>query len=169
MAHKNIVLAGFMGTGKSITGRLVAARLGWRFVDTDAVIVDQAGRSIAQIFADDGEAGFRQFEAAACRDAVAGCHCVIAVGGGALIDSAVRDMVTTQAVVINLRCDLDTIIGRVGHDPSRPLFSTERERLANLLVSRAAQYDSLPFQIDTTRLGPHAVAEEVIRLWQQNR
>lgn len=169
MAHKNIALAGFMGTGKSTVGQIVAERLGWRFVDMDAVISERAGRSIAQIFADDGEASFRQLEAAACGDAAAGCHCVIAVGGGALLNADVRATVAARAVVITLRCDLETIIRRVGHDPARPLFSTERERLAGLLASRAAHYDSLPHQIDTTHLSPHAVAEEVIRLWQQNR
>jgi len=169
MAHKNIVLAGFMGTGKSTIGRIVAERLGWRFVDTDALITDRTERSIAQIFTDDGEAGFRQLEAVACCDAAAGCHCIIAVGGGALLDADVRALFSERAVVINLRCDLETIMSRVGHDPARPLFSMERERLAGLLASRAAHYDSLPHQIDTTHLSPQAVAEEVIRLWQQNR
>ncbi len=168
MAHKNIVLAGFMGTGKSTVGRIVAQQLGWRFADTDALITRRAGRSIAQIFADDGEAGFRQLEAAACCDVAAGCHCVIAVGGGALLDPDVRRIVAERAVLINLRCDLDTIIRRVGHDPARPLFSPERERLARLFESRGAHYDSLPHQIDTTHMSPQAVAERVIALWQHN-
>ena len=155
-----------MGTGKSTVGRLVAERLGWRFVDTDAVIEARAGRTIADIFAQDGEPAFRALEAAVCREAAAGRDQVIATGGGALLNPAVFDALAASSLMIGLSCDLDEIMRRVGDDPARPLFAGERARLARLLADRAAHYARVPHQIDTTHLDPHDVAEEIIRLWQ---
>jgi shikimate kinase len=167
--HRNIVLAGFMGTGKTTVGRLVAERLGWRFVDTDDVITARDGRVIAAIFEQDGEATFRQLESAACRDMAALCHQVIATGGGALLDPRVSAAFAARSVVICLTCDLDEIIRRVGDDPARPLFVPDRDRLARLLAARADHYARLPHHVDTTHSSPAQAAEEVIRLWEQNR
>lgn len=165
---RNIVLAGFMGTGKSTAGRLAAARLGWSFVDTDSVIEACAGRSIAQIFADDGELAFRQLEAEVCQEAARGSNLVIATGGGALLNPAVYEAFAASSLLVCLRCDLDEILRRVGNDPTRPLFSADRERLGRLYAGRRAHYDRLPHQIDTTRHAPAQTAEEIIRLWQSN-
>jgi shikimate kinase len=169
MAHRNITLAGFMGTGKSTVGRLIAERLGWRFVDTDEIIEARSGHTIAEIFAQDGESAFRQLEAVVCPEMAALFHQVIAVGGGALLNPTIRDCVEAHSLLIALTCDLDEIMRRVGDDPARPLFAPDREQLARLLEARAAHYASLPHHIDTTRLTPEQVAEEVFHLWQQNR
>jgi shikimate kinase len=169
VAHKNITLAGFMGTGKSTAGPLVAKRLGWRFIDTDEIIETRSGHTIAEIFAQDGESGFRQLEAAVCPEMVALCHQVIAVGGGALLNAAIRECVEAHSLLITLTCDLDEVIRRVGDAPARPLYAPDREHLAQLLAARADHYASLPNHIDTTRLTPEQTAEEVFRLWQQNR
>jgi shikimate kinase len=165
--HCNLVLAGFMGTGKSTVGQLVADRLGWRLVDTDTVIEARAGATIAEIFERGGESAFRELEATVCRDVAALCHQVISVGGGALLNPAVRAVFAVRDLVICLTCDLDIIIQRVGNDPARPLFSVDREKLARLLDSRADHYASLPYHVDTSELSPEQAAEEVIRLWQQ--
>jgi shikimate kinase len=163
------VLAGFMGTGKTTVGWLVAEQLGWRFVDTDDVIIARAGRTIAEIFEQDGEATFRQLEVAACYDMAALSHQVIATGGGALLDPRVHEAFAAGGLVICLTCDLDEIIRRVGDDPTRPLFAPDRDRLASLLAERADHYARLPHHIDTTRLSPAQAAEEVIHVWEQNR
>lgn len=165
----NLVLAGFMGTGKSTVGRIVAERLGLAFVDTDAQIERQAGRSIAQIFAQDGEAAFRRLEAQVCRQIAAGRGQVIAVGGGALLDDGTRRAFAQTALIVCLTCSLDEILRRVGDDPARPLFSTDRERLAALYARRADHYASLPHIIETTARTPAEVAGEVIRLWNQQQ
>ncbi|MEW6580107.1 MAG: shikimate kinase [Chloroflexota bacterium] len=165
----NLVLAGFMGTGKSMVGRLVAERLGLAFVDTDAEIERRAGRSIAQIFAQDGEAAFRRLEAQVCQEVAAGRGQVIAVGGGALLDDSTRQAFERTGLIVCLTCSLDEILRRVGDDPARPLFSTDRERLTALYAARAAHYAALPHTVDTTARTPAAVAGEVIRLWTQHQ
>ncbi|MEB2287216.1 MAG: shikimate kinase [Anaerolineae bacterium] len=165
----NLVLAGFMGTGKSTVGRLVAGRLGLAFVDTDAAIERRAGRSIAQIFAQDGETAFRRIEAEVCREIAAGRDQVIAVGGGALLDDSARRAFAQSSLIVCLTASLDEILRRVGDDPARPLFSADRERLAALCAARAAHYASLPHAVDTTTRTPAEIAEEVMRLWNQPR
>ncbi len=166
--RSNIVLAGFMGTGKSTAGRIAAGRLGMAFVDTDALIEAEAGRSIAAIFATEGEAAFRRLEAAACQRIAAQAGQVIAVGGGALLDAATRAACEANGLVICLSASPDEIVRRIGDDPARPL-SGSRAAVERLLVERAAHYASLPHHISTTGRTPERVAEEIIRLWNAQR
>lgn len=161
----NLVLAGFMGTGKTTVGQWVAARLERPFVDIDQVIIARAGKPIAAIFAEGGEAAFRALEAAACHDIAQQSQQVIATGGGALLNPAVRESLAASGLIICLTCDLDEIIRRVGDAPHRPLFTPDRDRLARLLADRAPLYNSLPLHVDTTHRDPSQIAEEVIRLW----
>lgn len=166
MSGKNLVLAGFMGTGKSTVGRLAASRLGWPFVDTDHAIEERAGVTIPELF-ERGEAHFRRWEAAVCREVAAEQCRVIAVGGGALLDPANRAVLGARGVIICLTASLETIVERVGLDEGRPLFGT-RQQVAALLEERQAHYDSLPHHVETSGRSPEAVAEEVIKLWQQH-
>lgn len=163
---RNLILAGFMGTGKTTVGRLVAERLAMRFVDTDAEIERRAGRFIAEIFAGEGEAAFRQLEAAVCREVAGRGNQVIATGGGALLDPATYAALTSSGLLVGLICELDQVAARLGGDGSRPLYAGDRDRLAWLFDQRAALYAGLPHRIDTTHLTPSQVADEVIRLWQ---
>jgi len=166
---RHIVLAGFMGTGKTTVGRLVAGRLGWPFTDTASVIEARAGCSIADLFAQQGEAAFRALEVQVCAEIAAGSPGVIATGGGALLHIPTRALVSARGLVICLSCDLATLIKRVGYDPARPLFSADRERLAALYAARAAHYRSLPHQIDTTGKTPAQITEEIVTLWQHQQ
>ncbi len=168
-APRNLVLAGFMGTGKSTVGRLVAAARNVPFVDTDAAIEARAGLSIADIFARRGEDAFRQIEAQVCQELAAPRGQVIAVGGGALLDPHTLSALRRGGVIVCLTCALDAILARVGDDPARPLFVPDRERLAARLAARQEHYDRLPLHVDTTHLTPQAGAEEVIRLWMLHR
>jgi shikimate kinase len=167
-SHHNIVLAGFMGTGKSTIGRLVADKLNMTFVETDAQIEALAGLTIPEIFAQHGEPLFRQMEASICQQAAAGQNQVISTGGGALLNPKTREIFISSGLVICLKCDLDEIIRRVGSAPDRPLFVPDRERLERLFAPRADLYNSLPYQIDTTQREPAEIVEEVLYLWLQN-
>ncbi|MBN2305914.1 MAG: shikimate kinase, partial [Anaerolineae bacterium] len=144
----------------------VAQALNWTFVDTDSVIEACAGRTIAEIFAQDGEPSFRALEAEVCIETAGGSQLVIATGGGALLNPVVYAAFAAASLLVNLRCDLDEILRRVGHDPARPLFTTEREKLARLYADRADHYNSLPFQVDTTHRAPPHIAEEILNLWR---
>ena len=160
-----IVLTGFMGTGKSTVGQIVAERLGWPFVDTDAWIERDTGQPIPQIFAQHGEAAFRRMERNACARAAQLERHVVATGGGSLLGAETRAAFLACGLVVCLRADLDTILRRLGSGADRPLFGGDRARLGDLLAARAPLYDSLPHQVETTGRSPEAVAEEIVRLW----
>jgi 3-dehydroquinate synthase len=162
----NIVITGFMGTGKSAVGREVARRLGWQFVDMDDVIVLRAGKPIPRIFAEHGEAAFRAMESNVCADLSVQEGLVIATGGGALVNPDNRRVMMRGGTVICLNADPDEILRRVGDDDNRPLLNVPdpRARVTELLATRRAAYQTIPWQIDTTGLSVEEVAEQVIAL-----
>lgn len=162
--RSNIVITGFMGTGKTTIGQQVAALLTWPFVDTDDEIVKQAGKPIPQIFADDGEAIFRHHERRVCRF-YAGQHgYVIATGGGMLVDADNRAVMLASSFVVCLLATKDAIRTRLQDQTGRPLFSGDWESLYD---QRAEAYAAIPNQIDTTDRLPEDIAEEIIALWQR--
>lgn len=164
----NIILTGFMGTGKSTVGRLVAAELGREFVDMDTLIEQREGRPISQIFAQQGEAYFRQLEADLCRELAGQKGLVIATGGGALVPEANLRIMEQSGLVICLDCDPATLWQRIGQSEDRPMLADQDEgrftRLAALLEQRAPAYRRIPHHLDVTQLTPEAAAERVCRL-----
>jgi shikimate kinase len=170
---KHIILTGFMGSGKTTTGRVLAARLGWDFIDTDEVIVHRLGMPIPQVFAQYGEGYFRQVEAQVCAEvSERRAPAVIALGGGALLNPETRQLLEARGEIFCLVCDLDELMRRVqrgeGEAQNRPLFQAERARLEALLEARRPIYERYP-QIDTTTSSPERVAEEILRQWNTLR
>lgn len=149
-----IALIGFMGSGKTSVGRHLAERLGVAFVDADAEIEARAGRSIASVFAGDGEAAFRALEHATIQDLLeVGQQRVLALGGGAAMHTGTRQALRERAVVVHLRVSLDEALRRVGADPARPVLA--RPDLAELHAERTAVYDRVAdLVVDVDRLGP---------------
>jgi len=162
----NVVITGFMGTGKTTVGREVARRLGRPFVDMDVEIEARAGKSIHLIFAEDGERTFRRMEAALCAELSAQQGLVIATGGGALIDPANRARMMENSTVVCLACDVDEILRRVSGNPDRPLLdvTAPRAEIEQLLGVRREAYAAIPWQIDTTALSVEEVAAQVIEI-----
>ncbi|MCL4248933.1 MAG: shikimate kinase [Anaerolineae bacterium] len=158
-----IVLTGFMGTGKSTVGQAVAARLGWRFVDSDAEIVTRAGLSIPEIFAQQGEPAFRRIEREVVCALVDGQQLVIATGGGALIDEETRAYALAHALAICLTATPEAIAARLVGDTERPLLKGDWRVL---LERRRPIYESFAHQLDTTGKAPEALVEEVLAIWQ---
>ena len=152
-----IVITGPPGTGKSAAGRAVAERQGSAFVDLDEAIAAAAGRSIAEIFAHEGETGFRTREREAVR-ALALAHempCVIATGGGTCLDTDNRADLTALGPIVCLTAPAAAIAERLGADRARPrpLLGGSRPTVAAveaLLATRQPLYDSFPLQVDTT-------------------
>jgi len=164
----NVILTGFMGTGKTAVGQGVARRLGRPFVDMDAEIEARAGKSIAHIFAEDGEPAFRQMEAALCEELSAQQGLVIATGGGVLVNRDNRQMMLASGTVVCLSCDVDEILHRVnaGSNSDRPLLGVTdpRAEIERLLETRREAYAAIPWQVDTTGLSVEEVATRVIEV-----
>jgi shikimate kinase/3-dehydroquinate synthase len=181
MVETNIVLTGFMGTGKSTVGKEVAAQLGRPFLDLDEIIADRAGKSIADIFAQDGEPTFRSLEAQVCNEVREPAGQVIAAGGGAVLNPANRDALAAGGTVICLQATPEVIARRLAGGNGRPLLSErdaypsyaagsaktapmQRRRIAELLAQREAIYAALPHHLDTSSLSVAQAAERVMGL-----
>jgi shikimate kinase len=162
---KNIILTGFMGTGKTTVGRLLAATLGREFVDMDAVIEAREGRPISQIFAAEGEAYFRQLEADLCRELAARQGLVIATGGGALVNAANLAVMAATGLVICLDCDPAALWQRIGQSEDRPMLAQNDAgriaRLTALLEQRAPAYARIGHHLDVTHLSPDEAARQI--------
>jgi shikimate kinase / 3-dehydroquinate synthase len=163
----NVVLTGFMGTGKTRIGREVARCLGRPFVDMDAEIEARAGKSIPRIFAEEGEAAFRRMEAGLCQELGGRRGFVIATGGGALLGPANRTVMMRNGVVICLTASAGEIHSRLsgGDAVDRPLLDVPDPlaEVERLLALRKDAYDAIPWQVDTTGLSVDKVVERVIR------
>ena len=166
--YRNIVLVGFMGTGKTHMGRELSERLGLAFVDMDDCIVERAGKPIPEIFADDGEAAFRAIERQIVVDLSAESGRVIATGGGVVLNADnIRDY-SREGLVICLSATPELILARVEHDTNRPLlFADDKmEKIRTLLDSRQSLYDAIPNQIDTSALTADEVVERIVALYR---
>jgi shikimate kinase len=160
MPVERVVLVGFMGSGKTTVGQVVAKRLGWRFLDLDDWIETQAGRSVARIFDEDGERRFRELERLAAREVQGLRDYVIATGGGAFAEPETRMALSAGAVTVWLRCDPETLLARIPADGSRPL-ARKRETIRGLLDARESSYRMADRIVDATG-GPAVVAERVV-------
>jgi shikimate kinase len=165
----NLVLEGFMGTGKSTVGAILAERLQWNFLDTDEMAERDAGMPIKEIFAQHGEAGFRALERAACLRAASHTVTVIATGGGALLDPESRSAIEATGVVILLTCERDALLARLEESArkgERPMLAENFEaRVNDLLHIREELYSSIPLKVDTTHITPDEAADRVLELY----
>ena len=159
-----ITLTGFMGSGKTTVGKVLADFLGCPFMDLDDLVVKKAGKSIPDIFAQDGEPAFRELEAQVLRKTVAKyaeSTAVLALGGGAVLAPASAALLHEKTVCIYLRATLDTLLARLeGETAGRPLADAS---LADRLASREPIYEKTAHVIiDTDGLSPDEVADEMI-------
>ncbi|MFH1570420.1 MAG: shikimate kinase [Gemmatimonadota bacterium] len=151
-----VLLTGFMATGKSKVGRALARRMGWQFLDTDAMVETRAGKSIARIFAEDGEEAFRRLELECVVEASRQRHAVVALGGGAITQDGTRQAIRDAAgVLVCLQADEETILERVGRRGTRPLLAgltreQQREKIRALLAERAPYYAVADITLSST-------------------
>jgi len=164
----NLVLTGFMGTGKSAVGREVAHRLGLEFVDMDETIEERSSMSISEIFSQHGESEFRNRESALCQELRGRHGLVIATGGGALLYAANRELMESNSLVVCLTCDEEALLRRLRESSDRPLLEG-RDRVGEirrLLAERRDAYQAMEAQLDTTGKTISDVATEVVNLWR---
>jgi shikimate kinase len=157
-----IVLVGAPGAGKSTVGALLAERLGVTFRDVDAVIVERAGKSVAEIFTDDGEAAFRTLEEQVTAELLP-LPGVLSLGGGAVLSATTRAALRDHRVVW-LKVGLAQSVKRVGLDTARPLLlGNVRGQLRKLLDERAALYREVATHvIDTDNTSPTEVVKMIM-------
>ncbi len=156
-----IVLVGFMGAGKTTVGRLLAAKLGLPFTDSDQAIEDRAGRPIPQIFADDGEPAFRALEHEVIAGLLAGPDTVLALGGGAAEHPATRVLLASVPVVY-LRVGYAEAMKRVGGDRGRPMLA--RPDVAKVYDRRQAVYAGVAtLAVDTDGRAPDDIALAILQ------
>ena len=169
-----ISLTGFMGCGKSSVGRKLSELLCCDFADLDAVIEARCGRTIPEIFANDGEAEFRRIEKEVLGELLSDCktNLVLALGGGAVMTDGSSEMVHEGSVCIYLRAEVDTLLERLSSEVSgRPLLkdsdiSSLRSRINDLMSKRAATYQNTAHHIiDTDGKGIDKIAQEIITLF----
>jgi shikimate kinase len=166
-----IVLIGFMGSGKSTVGRILARRLGYRFADTDDLVVHAAGRSIEEIFADEGEPAFRDREAAVLQELADRERIVVATGGGAPLQAQNAWFLEPPAAVFHLRVSLDAARERARggaadgpasrRAPARPLMDRADNEVRALFEKRAPLYEARGTRVETDGRSPLEVALEI--------
>lgn len=168
---RNIILIGFMGAGKSSVGRLLARRLGRRFVDLDCLIEQAAGLSIPEIFARYGEAGFRAREKAAVARAARLHNAVIATGGGVVLDPDNIRMLQRSGVLVWLTAKPETILERTSRNAGRPLLRCDDpgSRIRQLLTEREPLYQVADYTVDTNLATPQQVVEQIMAQLKEGR
>ncbi|MEL7432383.1 MAG: shikimate kinase [Chloroflexota bacterium] len=159
---QNIVLTGFMGTGKSTVGQSLAAELGWVFFDVDTAIEHRTGLTIPRIFANFSEPFFRAIEKGICHEIALQKNLVVATGGGAIVDDDSRKILLETSFVICLLASPEAVEERLQASDARPLAGEWRR----LYDERLPIYEAMPNKIDTTDKTIAQVTQEARQLWQ---
>jgi shikimate kinase len=169
MPDRPLILTGFMGSGKSSVGRVLAERLACPFVDLDAEIVAAAGRSINDIFAHDGEQGFRSMESFCLERVLGGGRSVIATGGGVVMADHNRSCMRSRGIVVNLVVSLPQVLKRLHGAADRPLFagSNAPNSVKLLMDAREQFYADADIRIDTDGKSVEDVAAEILRFLEE--
>lgn len=167
MAKQNIILTGFMATGKTTVGKLMAEQLGYEFVDTDELIVKRCGMSIAEIFREKGEAAFRKMESELARELGDKEGLVVSTGGRLMLDPANSEALGRRGRVFCLVATPEEIHDRVSKDKhvKRPLLETHNplQRIVELMQQRKEDYGQFP-KLVTTGKRPEEIAGEVLAM-----
>lgn len=169
----NVILTGFMGTGKTSLGKLLATRLGRPFIDIDKKIEDDAKLSIPKIFERFGEEHFRNLERTAVKELCQRRGLVIATGGGTIKDAENLRLLKSSGVLICLTTEPEEIFRRTARRGERPVLDGGgNERLATikkLLAERKEFYDRADYQVDTTEWSPLQIIDDICRYLRQFR
>ncbi len=167
----NIYLVGMMGSGKTAVAKLLGQRLGRTVIDLDDAIVASQRMSINEIFQKKGEPHFRKVEHAELRKASFVRSAIVATGGGIVIDDENISIMKETGVMIYLKASADALLSHLEGDTSRPLLKVTdpRAKLESLLAERRQQYEKADVVLETSTLGPQAIAEQVLHAMSDQR
>lgn len=161
----NVALIGFMATGKTAVGRVLAKKLGKKFIELDTLIEQRAGKPISQIFKEDGETAFRELEIELAGEIARNKNQVIACGGGIVLNKINIDRLREEAVMVYLTAPVEVILKRtLGDDTVRPLLKVDNkeEAIRKLLRYRQPYYErAADITIDTSTLDVNAIAQRI--------
>ncbi|WP_018132417.1 shikimate kinase [Effusibacillus pohliae] len=160
----NIYVIGFMGTGKTTVGQALASRIGWAWIDMDQELEKREGRSIADMFAENGEDYFRKRESELLEE-LAGCHrLLVTTGGGIVLRPVNRERMRQTGCVISLTADKQAIKNRVSQQAGRPLLTGGEldQRIDRLLQERNGLYNDADIVIDTTDRDVAEIVREIL-------
>jgi shikimate kinase len=161
--NRNIILVGMMATGKSTVGAMLAEELGYELVDLDHVIIESEGRSIAEIFASEGEAYFRKLESAALLQMLEGEGRIISTGGGAVLVPGNAEIMLAHGLVVALTATEEAILARVSGDQNRPLLAgNAQERVRTIMEQRREAYRFAHCTVDTSELSAAEVSQHIL-------
>jgi shikimate kinase len=162
---KNIVLTGFMGTGKTEVGKILSQRLGYAIIDADSEIEKETGMTITEIFKRYGESRFREIEASVIKRLSGLKNIIISTGGGAVLREENVINLRKNGLIICLTASPETILKRTSNNSSRPLLQVEDplQKIKELLEYRRPYYEKADIMIDTENKNPLEVAEEIIQ------
>ena len=165
---RNIGLIGFMGTGKSAVGRALASSTRRQFFDTDELVESSGGKTISEIFLEDGEDSFRKLESRVVKEVCEKKNAVISFGGGVVLSSSNIDTIRLTSIGILLKASVETIVKRTASSSIRPLLQVKESdvesKVRSLLNSRRASYETaMDFAIDTDGLDTADAVEEILR------
>jgi shikimate kinase len=169
-ADVNLYLVGFMGTGKSTVGRAVAHRLGFTLVDSDVEIERVQGRTITEIFAQQGEPAFREMEREFVERGHPAERTVVACGGGLVVQPGMLPELKSRGVVVCLHASIETILERTGRHRTRPLLEVDdpEARVRALFAQREPIYNRCGTVILTDARPLHDITAHVIRAWRRD-
>jgi shikimate kinase len=156
-----IYLVGFMAAGKTTVARMLAERLGWRAEDIDELIEARERRTVAEIFARNGEPYFRSIERDILRLLLPLRHCVVATGGGTFMDPDNRAAINVDGVSVWLDVPLEELVARMPADGRRPL-AADRAQMERLFAARQVAYANAQLRVDARGGHPEAIAERII-------
>lgn len=167
-SKKSIALIGFMATGKSTIGPLLAEKYGYFFVDTDKMVEADMGMKISDIFSTLGEDAFRNAEHKALKKALDKEKCIISTGGGMILFEKNRQLLTEKAFVVSLSAQPETIFDRVKGDDTRPLLKCEDPllQIKQMLAERQQYYDRCDFKISTEDWTAEQCCEKIHKAYQ---
>lgn len=168
MKHLRVILTGFMGTGKTAVGEKLAKRLGFQFLDTDLMVEEVTGKSITELFEEDGELAFRDWEKKMVKKALEKDKVVIATGGGAIVDPENLKLMKDKGIVIGLSASPEAILQRVAGMETRPLLRSKDQlkKIEALLSHRSPYYRKADKIVDTTMKRLEETVEEILKALQ---